>query len=74
MVRTLHWTDNSQYLVSTCNCGGIFFWRGNFKDFGYDKGQDEIEPESSHYDETSYFYDCIYDDTYDALITLTSHS
>jgi WD40 repeat protein len=74
VVRSLFWTQDSQFLVSTCNCGGIFFWRGNFNDYGYNKGQDEIEPVSSHYDEASFFYNCVYDDTYDALITLTSQS
>ena len=62
VVRSLFWTENAEiqgmkYLISTCNCGGIFFWRGNFKDFGYNKGQDEIEPEFSFYDNTCYFYD-----------------
>ncbi|CAI2387801.1 unnamed protein product [Moneuplotes crassus] len=74
VVRSLYWTPDSKYLVSTCNCGGIFFWRGNFKDFGYNKGQDEIEPVSSFYDETSFFYSCFYDQSFDCLITLTSHS
>lgn len=74
VVRSLYWTPDSKYLISTCNCGGIFFWRGNFKDFGYNKGQDEIEPVSSFYDETSFFYNCVYDQNFEALITLTSHS
>ena len=73
-MRSLYWTENSKFLVSTCNWGGIFFWRANFKDFGYNKGQDEIEPESSYYDESSFFFNWIYDERFDALITLTSHS
>ena len=35
IIWCLHWTENNEYLVSTCSSGGIFFWRGNFKDAGY---------------------------------------
>jgi hypothetical protein len=75
VVRSLFWTEDSKYLVSTCNCGGILFWRGNFKDFGYNsKDKDDIEPESSVYDSAAFFYNWVYDPYFDTLITLTSRS
>ncbi len=32
LVKSLNWTLNSKYLISTCSNGGLYFWKGNFKE------------------------------------------
>lgn len=32
LIRTVNWTPTGKYLITTCSSGGIYFWKGNFKD------------------------------------------
>ena len=44
IVRELIWTPQGKYLLSACNSGGLFLWKGNFKDTA--QGRDDVMPTS----------------------------
>ena len=60
-------------MVSTCSSGGIFFWRGNFKDAGYSLTE-EVLPEQQYYDNSNILTKVYYDWEYKCLISLTTYS
>jgi WD40 repeat protein len=72
IIKSIYWTDRNEYLISTCASGGIFFWRGNFRDAGYST-TDEIQPEHQYYDNTV-IQKVFYDSDMKALIALTNNS
>ena len=73
IVRHLCWTPGNLFLVSSGNCGGVYFWRGDFKRYGYEQGKEEVEPHAVAQDKAIYYAQVAYDAEFDALIGLTSH-
>ena len=74
LVKEVMWTRDSKYLVSCCNNGGVFFWKGNFKETVMRNEDSETLPLASMTDKNYLYLSLAYDDDLDTIIALTSVS